>query len=120
MDFSSNGKFMCLAERRECKDWISIYYAGHDWKMVNTFETLETFDVADCKWVMLNTAILVQDNPLEPRFVIYAALTGNPIAVHAPKCNGGLGIRNLSISPSANLLACGTFDTTMVLYNNVT
>jgi hypothetical protein len=45
IDFSSNGKFMCLAERRDCKDWISIYYAGHDWKMVNCFETTESFDI---------------------------------------------------------------------------
>ena len=59
IDFSSNGKFMCLAERRDCKDWVSIYYAGHDWKMVNTFETTESFDMIDCKWVMMNTAILV-------------------------------------------------------------
>jgi hypothetical protein len=50
---------MCLAERRDCKDWVSIYYAGHDWKMVNTFETTESFDMIDCKWVMMNTAILV-------------------------------------------------------------
>lgn len=38
-DTSSNGKFVCIAERRECKDWVSIYYAGHDWKLVNSFET---------------------------------------------------------------------------------
>ena len=50
---------MCLAERRDCKDWVAIYYAGHDWKMVNCFEATENFDMQDCKWVMLNTAILV-------------------------------------------------------------
>jgi len=73
---------MCMAERRDCKDWIAIYYAGHDWKMVNCFEAVENFDVQDCKWIMQNTAILVQDSPLEPKFVIYSALTGSTIAIH--------------------------------------
>mmetsp|Transcript_33072 Transcript_33072/g.32200 ORF Transcript_33072/g.32200 Transcript_33072/m.32200 type:complete len:133 (+) Transcript_33072:180-578(+) len=46
LSFSSNKKFMAFAERRELKDWVSIYYAGYDWKMVNTFE-VETFDLMD-------------------------------------------------------------------------
>lgn len=120
MDFSSNHKFMCMAERRDCKDWIAIYYAGHDWKMVNCFEAVENFDVQDCKWIMQNTAILVQDSPLEPKFVIYSALTGSITAIHQPNCNGGLGIRTLTVSPNTKLLACGTFDTNLVLYNNMT
>ena len=111
---------MCLAERRECKDWISIYYASHDWKMVNCFETTETFDMQDCKWVMLNTAILVQDNPLEPRFVIYSAMTGAAIVVHQPNASLGLGIRNLTVSTNAKMIACCLYDTNLVLYNNIT
>jgi WD40 repeat protein len=120
LDFSTNGKFMCLAERRETKDWIAIYYAGHDWKLVNCFETNESFDVQDCKWVMLNTAILVQDSPLEPRFVVYSALTGLPIAIHKPQCSGGLAVRSLTLSPNAKMIACATYDTNLVLYNNLT
>ena len=44
--FSKNKKFMAFAERRDLKDWVSIYYTGNDWKLVNTFE-VETFDLAD-------------------------------------------------------------------------
>jgi hypothetical protein len=120
IEFSSDNKFMCLAERRECKDQISIYYAGHDWKMVNSFDTTETYDLVDCKWTMQNTAILVQDNPLEARFVIYAALTGNPIAVHKPDAQMGLGVRSLLVSPSAKMIACGLYETSLFLYNNLT
>ena len=85
VDFSSNGKFMCLAERKEkeCKDQISIYYAGNDFKLTNAFDVSpETFDIVDCKWVMKNTAILVQDCALESKFVIYSALTGHVIMSH--------------------------------------
>jgi hypothetical protein len=29
---------MALLEKREQKDCLSIYYAGSDWKIMNTFE----------------------------------------------------------------------------------
>jgi hypothetical protein len=66
LDFSSNGKFLAIAERHsDCKTWISIYYAGHDWKLSNSFETADVYDLYDCKWIMNNTHIMVQDSPLE-------------------------------------------------------
>ena len=34
MCFTSDGKFMALAERHSCKDFIGIYYCG-DWSLVN-------------------------------------------------------------------------------------
>jgi hypothetical protein len=34
--FSSDGKFLALLEKHECKDYLSVYYT-RDWKMVNTF-----------------------------------------------------------------------------------
>ena len=88
--------------------------------MVNSLDTTETYDLVDCKWTMQNTAILVQDNPLEARFVIYAALTGNPIAVHKPDAQMGLGVRSLLVSPSAKMIACGLYETSLFLYNNLT
>jgi hypothetical protein len=36
VSFTSNGKFMALAERENCKDSIGIYYCG-DWKLMNHF-----------------------------------------------------------------------------------
>ena len=97
-DFSSNGKFMCLAEKKEgdYKDQISIYYAGNDFKLTNSFDvSKETFDLADCKWIMKNTGILVQDSVLESKFIIYSAVTGRPLKIHQPNSNCGLGIRQL-------------------------
>ena len=34
--FTSNGKFMALAERDSCKDFVGLYYCG-DWKLMNHF-----------------------------------------------------------------------------------
>ena len=69
---------------------------------------------------MNNTAIMVQDSPLESQFVIYAAMTGTKIIRHTPEAHLGLGIRTLSHSPNAKLLACGIYDTNLVLYNTMT
>lgn len=118
--FSSNGKFMCLAERRERdgKDQVSIYYAGADFKLTNVFDCSDTFDLVDCKWVMQSTAILVQDAAIDSKFVIYNVMTGRPIAVFSPDANMGLGIRIIKQAPNEKTLACGMFDCQVSLYNN--
>jgi len=69
---------------------------------------------------MNNTAIMVQDSPLESKFVIYAVMTGQKIIQHTPEANLGLGIRTISISPNAKVLACGIYDQNLFLYNNCT
>ena len=100
---------------------VSIYYAGADWKITNQFEVnADVYDATDCKWVMNNTAIMVQDSPLESKFVIYAAMTGSKIVQQSPEANLGLGIRTLSPSPNNKMLACGIYDTNLVLYNSCT
>ena len=122
VDFSSNGKFMCLAERkeRECKDQISIYYAGGDFKLTNSFEvTGDIFDMVDCRFVLKNTAILVQDSCLESKFVIYSATSGRPLAVHEPGSSYGLGIRQIKQSPNEKMLVCGMYSNSVSLYNNI-
>ena len=88
--------------------------------MINGYEVSDIQDPVDCKWIMGNTSILVQDNPLESQFIVYSAMTGNPIVKHTPDCHLGLGIRNLSISPNAKMIACGLYDSNLVIYNNLT
>ena len=121
-DFSENGKFMALLEKKEHRDWVSVYYAGADWKMLNSFEVGgELLDAQDVKWTMRNTSLLVQDSSLESRYAVFSALTGQVLALHCPSDpKQGLGIRNLTISPSQKIVACGLFQTEVSLYNNLT
>lgn len=83
VSFTKNKKFMALAERRESKDWVAIYFTGNDWKLVNNFE-VETFDLTDLMWCKEDTSILVYDTPLESRICIYSAMTGECLAKHNP------------------------------------
>ena len=120
--FSDNKKFMALLEKRDNKDCVSIYYAGSDWKIMNTFEVNgELIDAQDVKWTMRSTALLVQDSCLESRYVVYSALTGQVLARHCPSDpKQGLGIRQLTVSPSNKIVACGLFQPQLALFNNLT
>ena len=48
VDFSSDGKFLAVAERRDCKDFVQIYECS-TWSAVSRFP-VETKDLADLKW----------------------------------------------------------------------
>ena len=61
--FSSDGKFMALAERRDSKDYIGIYHCG-DWNLVRHIQ-IDTLDLADFVWSKDNTSIIVWDSCIE-------------------------------------------------------
>lgn len=115
LSFTSNGKFMALAERNECKDYIGIYYCG-DWKLMNHFQ-VETTDLADLTWAKDDTAIIVWDNPIECRLLVYSATQGL-LAQHIPYENA-LGYRTVDFSPNGQFLAAGAYDQRIRLYNHI-
>lgn len=123
---TKNKKFAALLERRESKDWVSIYFAGADWKLVTTFEANEAFDAADLAWCREDTAILVYDTPLEAKFWVYSAMTGDCLVrqnlslTQGPSPGAlGLGIKSVSISPNGIYFAVATFDSKVRLFNGV-
>jgi hypothetical protein len=81
LSVTKNKKLIAIAERREAKDWVSIYYTGMEWKLVNTFE-VDTFDLSDVMWCKEDTSILVYDSPLEAKILIYSAMTGESLVKH--------------------------------------
>lgn len=116
ISFTSNGYFMALAERKESKDYIGIYYAG-DWTLVSHFP-VDSYDLQDIMWSKDNTAIIIQDSLLECKFYIYSP-TGNLITQHEPY-QWNLGIKNLNISPNGHFLTVGFHDQAVRLYNHIT
>ena len=106
---------MALAERKDCKDYIGIYYCG-DWKLINHFQ-VETFDLHDLAWSKDNTAIVVWDNPVECRLLVYSATNGL-IVKHTPYENA-LGIKTVQFSECGKYLAAGCYDQKVRLYNHI-
>jgi hypothetical protein len=70
ISFTNNGYFMALAERKECKDYIGIYYVG-DWNLVAHFP-VDSYDLQDIIWSKDNTAIIVYDCVLEVTYNIFS------------------------------------------------
>ncbi len=116
ISFTSNGLFMALAERRDSKDHIGIYYTA-DWTLVAHFQ-VDSYDMQDLQWAKDNTALIVSDSLLECRFYVYSP-TGSLIAVHEPY-SMSLGIKTLRFSPNGHYLTVGFYDQAMRIYNHIT
>jgi WD40 repeat protein len=112
--FTSNGYFMALAERKDAKDHIGIYYIG-DWTLVSHFQ-VETTDLADICWSKDNTAIIIWDTCLECKFYVYSP-TGNLITSHTPY-ELNLGIKSVEMSPNGHYLGVGFYDQAVRIYNH--
>ena len=115
--FSSQGKgnFMALAERKDAKDIIGIYYVPK-WICLRRFP-VETEDLQDIKWSFDNSSIIIVDSPSVCKLLIYNMFGEliNKIDIYQYK----LGIKTFNISPNGHLYCLGLFDQTLRIYNSI-
>lgn len=83
---------------------------------MNHFQ-VETTDLADLVWAKDDTAIIVWDNPIECRLLVYSATQGL-LAQHIPYENA-LGFKTVNFCPSGQFLAAGSYDQKIRLYNHI-
>jgi hypothetical protein len=114
--FTSNGAFMALAERKDSKDHLGIYYTA-DWTLVSHFQ-LDSYDLQDILWTKDNTALVIIDSILESKFYVYSP-TGSLIAMHEPY-SLSLGIKAWNFSPNGHYLSIGFYDQALRIYNHIT
>lgn len=114
--FTSNNYFMALAERKECKDFIGLYYVS-DWTLVSHF-TVDSTDLQDILFSKDDGEIIVYDTALECKFYVYSP-TGNLIASYQAY-DIGLGIKNCVFSPNGHYLAVGYYDQSVRLFSQLT
>ncbi|KAK3104488.1 hypothetical protein FSP39_003317 [Pinctada imbricata] len=110
IDFSNGGKYMALAERRDCKDFISIF-ACSSWELVKHFET-ETDDLAGLQWSPDGRVVGVWESPLTYKILLYS-IDGRCLARYSAYENA-LGIKSLAWSATSQFLAIGSFDEKVV------
>ena len=108
------GNFMALAERRDARDIIGIYYILK-WTCIRRF-SVQTEDLQDIKWSYDNLNIIIVDTPALCKLLIYSILGEliNVIDVYQNK----LGIKKFNISPNGRLLCLGLYDQTLRIYNS--
>ncbi|XP_046332030.2 WD repeat-containing protein WRAP73-like [Haliotis rufescens] len=116
IDFSSGGKYMALAERRDCKDYVSIF-ACSTWELVKHFDT-DTEDLAGLKWSPDGRVLGVWESPVNYKMLIYS-LDGRCLATYTAY-DFALGIKNIAWSLSSQFLAIGSFDEKVRILNHIT
>lgn len=114
--FRSDGKYFAIAERKDCKDSISIYDC-EDWSMVKNFYP-DTHDLDNIAWSPDGRYIAAWESSLEYKIYIYFP-DGRFVAsyIRDEPC---LGIKSVRWSPSSQFLAVGSYDQKLRLLNNYT
>eukprot|EP00898_Chlorokybus_atmophyticus_P000443 jgi/Chlat1/139/Chrsp1S03234 len=114
--FSSDGRFMALAERKDCKDYVSIFVC-EGWDVITSFP-VETTDLADLAWSPDGSSIAVWDSCLDYQLCVYSA-DGRLITKYEAY-KDALGIRSMAWSPSGSFIAIGSYDQKVRILNYLT
>ncbi|XP_004607262.1 WD repeat-containing protein WRAP73 [Sorex araneus] len=114
--FTLDGRHMAVAERRDCKDYVSVFVCG-DWQLLRHFET-DTQDLAGVAWAPNGCVLAVWDSCLEYKILLYS-LDGRLLATYCAY-EWSLGIKSVAWSPSSQFLAVGSYDGKVRVLNHVT
>ncbi|KAF3696719.1 WD repeat-containing protein WRAP73 [Channa argus] len=116
IDFSKDGCYMALAERRDCKDYVSVFVCD-DWHLLRHFET-ETQDLAGLEWSSNGCVLAVWDSCLEYKVLLYS-LDGRMLSTYSAY-EWSLGVKSVTWSPSSQFLAIGSYDEKVRILNHIT
>ncbi|XP_029362643.1 WD repeat-containing protein WRAP73 isoform X2 [Echeneis naucrates] len=116
IDFSRDGCYMALAERRDCKDYVSVFVCD-DWHLLRHFET-ETQDMGGLEWSPNGCVLAVWDSCLEYKVLLYS-LDGRLLSTYSAY-DWSLGVKSVTWSPSSQFLAIGSYDEKVRILNHIT
>ena len=114
--FRSDGKYFALAERMDCKDYISIFDCS-DWTMIKRWPA-DTEDLDNLVWSPDGRFIAVWEPSIKYRVLIYYP-DGRLVHTYSAYDNG-LGIKRVRWSPSGQFLSIGSYDQKCRLLNYYT
>ncbi|NXR86633.1 WRP73 protein, partial [Hypocryptadius cinnamomeus] len=114
--FTKDGRYMAVAERRDCKDFISIFVC-RNWQLLRHFDT-ETQDLFGIEWAPNGCVLAAWDTCLEYKVLLYS-LDGRLLSSYRAY-EWPLGIKSIAWSPSSQFLAIGSFDEKVRILNHVT
>lgn len=114
--FTRDGRYLALAERRDCRDYVSIFVCS-DWQLLRHFDT-DTQDLAGIEWAPNGCVLAVWDSCLEYKVLLYS-LDGRLLSAFCAY-EWSLGIKSVAWSPSSQFLAIGSYDGKVRILNHVT
>ncbi|XP_071527988.1 WD repeat-containing protein WRAP73-like isoform X2 [Panulirus ornatus] len=116
LQFSPDHDYLAVAERRECKDYLSLLETK-SWQLVKHFE-VATRDLAGVQWSSDGSVLAIWESPLEYKIHIYS-LSGHCLVTYSAY-QWSLGIKGIAWSPSGQFLAIGSYDQKVRLMNHLT
>ncbi|XP_015999879.2 WD repeat-containing protein WRAP73 isoform X2 [Rousettus aegyptiacus] len=116
ISFSRDGRYLALAERRDCKDFVSIFVCS-DWQLLRHFDT-DTQDLAGIEWAPNGCVLAAWDTCLEYKVLLYS-LDGRLLSAYCAY-EWSLGVKAVAWSPSSQFLAVGSYDGKVRVLNHVT
>lgn len=114
--FSADGRYMAVAERRECRDMVGVYRT-EDWALASHF-AVDMQDLHHLAWSPDGRALCLWDTPLEYRVCVYSP-DGRKLSQYEAY-DHALGVKTLSWSPSGQFFAAGSYDQQARVFNTVT
>ncbi|XP_051027280.1 WD repeat-containing protein WRAP73 isoform X2 [Acomys russatus] len=114
--FTRDGRYLALAERRDCRDYVSIFVCS-DWQLLRHFDT-DTQDLTGIEWAPNGCVLAAWDTCLEYKVLLYS-LDGRLLSAYCAY-EWSLGIKSVAWSPSSQFLAVGSYDGKVRLLNHVT
>lgn len=118
--FTKDGRYMALAERRDAKDYITIFNC-HEWSLMRHFE-VGTNDLAGLSWSPDGCLLCVWDSIVHYNVLIYS-IDGRCMCTYTPYADVHeyhLGVKCVTWSPTGQFLAIGSFDEKVRVLNNIT
>ncbi|XP_045860971.1 WD repeat-containing protein WRAP73 isoform X2 [Meles meles] len=106
LSFTRDGRYLALAERRDCKDHVSVFVCS-DWQLLRHFDT-ETQDLAGIEWAPNGCVLAVWDTCLQYKVLLYS-LDGRLLSAYCAY-EWSLGVKSVAWSPSSQFLAVGSYD----------
>lgn len=116
LDFTQDGQFMALAERRDCKDFVSIFTCN-SWQLSKHFET-DTDDLAGLEWSPDGRVLCVWEYCVKYKILLYS-VDGRCLASYTPYAYA-LGVKSVAWSPSSQFLVIGSYDQKARVLNHIT
>ena len=116
LDFSPDGSYMALAERRDCKDVMSVFETS-GWQLVQHFP-VDTQDLAGLHWCPDGGVLALWDCVLDYKVLLYS-MDGRCLSTYSAY-EHALGVKTVAWAPSGQFLAIGSYDEKLRVLNNLT